>query len=178
MRHYTQLTEAKRYQISALMKTGTAVADIAKVLAVHKSTIYRELQRNRGKRGFASHDRRGQIVERQDIDERPAIIEQRQCLGDYEGDTIIGKGHRGAAVTLVDRVTREVKIKIIPKRTAELVAKSCIELLQGELVNSITFDNGKEFANHQNIAKALNTDIFSPSLTTRGNEARTKTPTA
>lgn len=57
MRHYTQLTEAKRYQISALMKTGTAVADIAKVLAVHKSTIYRELQRNRGKRAFASHDR-------------------------------------------------------------------------------------------------------------------------
>lgn len=73
---------------------------------------------------------------------------------------LIDKGHRGVAVTLVDRLAREVKIKIIPRRTAKFVEQACIELLQGEVVNSITFDNGKEFSNHQVIAKALSTNIY------------------
>lgn len=112
------------------------------------------------KRGYKAHDRRGQIANRKDISERPVIIEQRQRLGDYEGDTVVGKGHQGVLVTLVDRTTREVKIKALPNRKAPLVAQTCIELLKDEQVQSITFDNGKEFALHEQIGQGLNTDIY------------------
>ena len=52
MKHYTQLTEHQRYQISALMKAGHKQFEIAAVIGVHKSTISRELKRNRGLRGY------------------------------------------------------------------------------------------------------------------------------
>ena len=49
---YTQLTQEQRYQISALLKTEHSQKEIAIVLGVHKSTISREVRRNRGKRGY------------------------------------------------------------------------------------------------------------------------------
>ena len=52
MNGYTQLTHGQRYQIEALLKTGQKQTMIAKVLSVHKSTIGRELKRNRGFRGY------------------------------------------------------------------------------------------------------------------------------
>lgn len=52
MRHYTQLTEHQRYQIYALMKAGHNQSETAAVVGVHKATISRELQRNRGGRGY------------------------------------------------------------------------------------------------------------------------------
>ena len=52
MSTYKQLTQAQRYQIKALLSIGTKKAAIARKLAVDKSTIYRELKRNRGKRGY------------------------------------------------------------------------------------------------------------------------------
>ena len=52
MRRYTQLTREQRYQIYALMKAGLFQTEIAKVIGVHKSTISREMRRNRGLRGY------------------------------------------------------------------------------------------------------------------------------
>ena len=52
MRTYTQLTHTQRYQISALLKIGHRQTEIADTIGVHKSTISRELKRNRGKRGY------------------------------------------------------------------------------------------------------------------------------
>ena len=49
---YTQLTQAERYQISALMKAGHSQAKIATAIGVHRSTISRELRRNKGQRGY------------------------------------------------------------------------------------------------------------------------------
>lgn len=73
---------------------------------------------------------------------------------------MVGKRHQGVLVTLVDRTTREVKIKALPNRKAILVAHTCIDLLKDEQVQSITFDNGKEFALHERIGQALNTQIY------------------
>lgn len=57
------------------------------------------------KRG-AAKDKRGKIVGRVDIEQRPAIVEKRERFGDLEIDTIIGKNHKGAIVTINDnRVT-------------------------------------------------------------------------
>ncbi len=245
MTKYTHLTQEQRYHISALKQTNISQAEIARRIGVHKSTISRELKRNKGKKSYCpkqahtlatkrkaknsatitkfvwcyiayllrkkyflkqitgrlkilgwqdipSHeriyqyiyadkkqggdlythlrcqktyrkrslqgqDRRGQIVNRKDIDERPSIIKERSRIGDYEGDTVVGKGFKGVVVTLVDRVT---KIKALPNRTADKVSNACIEMLRCENAYSITFDNGKEFAQHENIASELNLDIY------------------
>ena len=117
-------------------------------------------QKKYRKRNLLGQDRRGQIPNRNDISKRPEIIEDRQRLGDYEGDTVIGRGHKGVLVTLVDRATRETKIKALPNRKAHIVADGCIELLSNEQTLSITFDNGKEFALHETIADKLGADIY------------------
>ena len=52
MRRYTQLTREQRYQIYALKKAGHSQSKVAKLLGVHKSTVSRELRRNRGQRGY------------------------------------------------------------------------------------------------------------------------------
>ena len=50
MREYTQLTHKQRYQISALLNIGHSKTEIAQAIGVHKSTIGREIVRNRRKR--------------------------------------------------------------------------------------------------------------------------------
>ena len=52
MKHYTQLTHEQRYQIHACMKAGWDQTEIATEIGVHKSTVSRELRRNRGARGY------------------------------------------------------------------------------------------------------------------------------
>ena len=67
--------------------------------------LYKSLrhQKTYRKRGFKNHDRRGHMPNRRSIHERDIVIEQRQRVGDFEGDTVIGKHHKGAILTLVER---------------------------------------------------------------------------
>ena len=246
---YAQLTQEQRYQISALLKTEHSQNEIAIVLGVHKSTISREVLRNRGKRGYrpkqahrfalrrrrnavqkripaeswawiddklrqdwspeqvsgwlkknadtavshewiyqhiymdkrsggdlhkhlrcqkkrrkrvGDYDRRGKIPNQVSIEDRPEIVEQRKRIGDWEADTIIGAGKQGAIVTLVERKSRLTLLKQVARRTAAAVEDAILELLMPYLAvtHTITFDNGKEFANHQIIAEKLQTDMF------------------
>lgn len=190
MSGYTQLTREERYQIYILKKDNYSQTEISDLLGRDKSTISRELSRNRGLKGYrpkqahhlavarriskarsrldrevwqqvealvrqewspeqivgrlemeqgvsishewiyqyiyadkrsggdlyrylrcqkkrrkryGSYDRRGIIPNQVSIDERPAIVATRGRLGDWEGDTVIGKRHQGALVTLVER---------------------------------------------------------------------------
>lgn len=248
MRIYTQLTYEQRYQIYVLLKAGHNQSEIAHFIRVHKSTISRELKRNRGQRGYrpkqahefalsrrkkvrhripertwewieilirqewspeqvsgwlretfgisishewvyqyllkdkqaggdlhrhlrcqkkrrkryGSYDRRGKLKNRVSIDERPAIVDTRQRLGDWEVDTIIGNGHRHAIVSLADRKSRLALLKKVDRKTAEAVADAVIELLQPlvERTHTITADNGKEFADHERMAKDLQAEVF------------------
>ena len=52
MKHYSQLTLEKRYGIYSLLKTGLTQSKIAEVIGIHKSTVSRELKRNRGGRDY------------------------------------------------------------------------------------------------------------------------------
>ncbi len=70
---------------------------------------------------------------------------------------MIGKEHQGVLVTLVDRATLETKIKVLAKRKVSSVTQACINMLANEKLQSITFDNGKEFAGHQAMTTALKT---------------------
>lgn len=84
-------------------------------------------------------------------------MEQRERLGDWEIDTLIGTGHQGALVSLVERKSRYTLLQPVSQRQAHLVADATISLLQpfAAVVHTITGDNGKEFAEHVRIAETL-----------------------
>ena len=126
-------------------------------------SLYRHLrcQKQRRKR-YGSYSRRGQLINRISIDERPAIVDARSRLGDWELDTIIGKGHKQAIVSLTERKSRLTLIHKVERKTAENVSRAIIRLLKplAHRVLTLTSDNGKEFAKHEAMAKALNAEFY------------------
>jgi len=113
------------------------------------------------KRGIKK-DSRGIIPDRKSIEDRPKVVALKERFGDLEIDTIIGKNHKGAIVTINDRATGVLKMKRIASKESELVKQATIELLQDckPFINTITSDNGKEFAQHQEISLALKIDFY------------------
>ena len=251
MNHYSQLTQEQRYHIYGLQKARNSQTAIADSVGVHKSTISREVRRNRGDRGYrpqqahqraldkrqraekhvkfteelkkiitekilldwspdqisgylqkdgyasisheriyqflitdkkaggtlhthlrhsgkkrkkryGSKDRRGQIKNRISIDERPKVVDKKLRIGDWEGDTIIGKQQQKAIVTLVDRASRIVRIGPVATKHSDVVATIMINLLtpMESTSHTVTLDNGKEFSGHEKIAKSLNINIY------------------
>ena len=127
-------------------------------------TLHEHL-RTRGKRyrkRGAAKDSRGIITGRVDIDQRPAVVEKRKRFGDLEMDTIIGRKHKGAIVTINDRASGMLLMRKVPRKESALVAKAAINALRKwkPLLHTATSDNGKEFADHQHIANKLQLDFF------------------
>jgi IS30 family transposase len=118
-------------------------------------------QKKRRKR-YGSYDRRGKLPNRVSIEERPAVVEERQRIGDWEVDTIIGKRHRQAIVTLTERRSRFGLLAKVDQRTADQVGDAVIELLQpiSDRLHTLTADNGKEFAEHERIAQDLQAEFY------------------
>ena len=248
MRIYHQLTQAQRYQIYVLRKTQHSFSEIARVLGIHKSSVSRELKRNRGKRGYrpqqaheralgrrsksvlritaqvwavvekllrqdwspeqisgrlkkeqgicishewiyqyiladkrangdlykhlrcqkkrrkryGKYDRRGQLPNCRSIEERPAIINARKRVGDWEVDTILGRKHKQAIVTLTERKSRFTLLTKVKQRTAYAVRKQVCRMLLPvkNKVHTLTSDHGKEFADHEQIAQMLELKFY------------------
>ena len=93
--------------------------------------LYRHLrcQKQRKKR-YGIYSRRGQIPNRVSIDQRPAIVESRTRIGDWEIDTIIGKGHRQALVSLTERKSRLLRLGKVSFKSADCVTQAVIGLLK------------------------------------------------
>lgn len=246
---YTQLTREQRYQIYALMKAGQSQTRIAEIVGCHKSTIGRELARNRGRRGYrpkqaqelatarhlaayrprispptwaavekllrqqwspeqiagrlrlerqpaVSHERiyqhiyadkraggtlhlhlrcrkvrrkrygarsrRGRIPNRTGIEARPAAVDAKRRVGDWEADTVVGLAHRGAILSLTERKSKLVRLRKVERNTAQAVAAASLALLGavGRRVHTITSDNGREFASHEQIASGLEAKFY------------------
>ena len=125
--------------------------------------LYRFLrcQKPRRKR-YGSYDRRGCIPNQVSIDDRPAIVDSKRRFGDWEGDTVIGKGHRGALVTLVERKSLYTVIRAVLYKTAEAVRNAVVDGLTPHIdqVHTITYDNGREFADHEGMASDLEARIY------------------
>ena len=128
------------------------------------SSLYEKLRRRRKKRRkrLKTADKRGQIQNKTMIGTRPEIINNKERIGDWEGDTIIGKDHKGAMLTLVERVTKTTLIFPLKAKTAKQVELKIQEVSKQTTIPflSVTFDNGTEFTNHENIAKNLNTIVY------------------
>ena len=126
--------------------------------------LYKHLRHSgkKRKKRYGSHDRRGQLKNRISIEERPEIVDEKSRIGDWEIDTVIGKDHQGALVTIVDRVSKVAVIAKVPTKHADGVTAATITLLlpYADLVHTITADNGKEFAGHESIAAALNANVY------------------
>ena len=109
-----------------------------------------------------SRDMRGTIKNRIGIEHRPEIVERKIRIGDWEGDTVVGKDHKGALVTLVDRKTKLTLIGKVNRYTAEAVEKTIVRLMDllPRKSYTLTVDNGKEFASHEAVADALRIRIY------------------
>lgn len=119
-------------------------------------------QKLRKKRYASGHERRGTLKRRVSIEQRPQVVDQRSRIGDWEGDTVIGKGRQGVLVTLVERKSRYTLAARLDSRHSAKVTQAIIGLLRPHKVQckTLTFDNGKEFAEHEFIAKCLNADVY------------------
>ena len=129
-----------------------------------KGKLFEHL-RSRGKKYKSRSiktDKRGQIIGRKGIETRPKEVEKRERLGDLEIDTIIGKDHKGAILTINDRATGMLWMKKLESKDALKLAEATKELLADyrPFIKTITADNGKEFAAHQLIADAFNIDFY------------------
>lgn len=118
-------------------------------------------QKKRRKR-LRGQDRRGQLPGRRSIEERPDVVAERSRIGDWEVDTIIGKKHQQAIVTLTERKSRFALLAKVSKRSADQVRERVVQLLRPFLdkLETMTGDNGKEFAQHEQLAAELGMDFF------------------
>ena len=112
---------------------------------------------------YGKPSKRGQIPGRVSIDERPAVVDGRQRIGDWEGDTVVGKGRTGYVVTAVERHSRYLVARTLSARTTEAVRRKLHESMRrlpGAKRLTMTVDNGKEFAAHARIGRVLGLSVF------------------
>jgi IS30 family transposase len=112
---------------------------------------------------FGTKNRRfGPIPDRVDIDQRPAIVEQKSRIGDWELDTIVGSQHRGALVSMAERMSKLVRLALVQSCKSDEVARAIENSLAGHerKVLTLTMDNGAEFAKHREFGASLKADTF------------------
>lgn len=115
------------------------------------------------RRGGRPPERRGKLVDCVRLEGRPDVINRRRRYGDWEGDTMVGKGRRSSLVTLVERKSgylRAGRADDMTAATTTEVMKRRMKDLPPSLRRSMTFDNGKEFAEHAKLAKACDLDVY------------------
>jgi IS30 family transposase len=116
----------------------------------------------RRSQGFVQ--RRGKIPDMVMISERPAEVADRAVPGHWEGDLIIGANHASAVGTLVERSTRFVLLMHLGRDRGALgveeAMKKAIASLPGELVRSVTWDQGQEMSNHRSFTIANGVPIY------------------
>ena len=149
-----------------------------KRLSLHHETVYRLVYADKAEGGdlyqhlrivskpyrkrYGHYDRRGKIKNRISIEARPLIVESRTRVGDWEGDTIIGKGRQSALLTLVERKTLYTVIARLTGKRADLLAETAVRVMRplADRLHTLTLDNGVELAQHEQIARELHADIY------------------
>lgn len=120
----------------------------------------KEHLRRRGKQKYSRKTNNNTIHPDRIIPDWPEEIVTRSREGDWEGDSVLGAVGKGGVITLVDRKTRYLVAGLIADKSAQSAEKAIITSLTGMPVNSISFDNGSEFANFRAIEAKLHTLIY------------------
>lgn len=120
------------------------------------------LGRKKRRKRLGRPDNRGKIPNKTMIDQRPAHINERREYGHFEGDTVVGAGHQGVLVTLVERKSKLALIARADDKSAEAVKHQIVKLFEQSPIaaKSVTFDNGTEFALHEQIAAEANVHVY------------------
>lgn len=114
------------------------------------------------RKAYGSGARVSKIPNRTCITERPAIVDDKTRIGDWECDTVIGHDRKSVLVTVVDRASLYTCCSRVFSRKAKTVSAAIIRILKRHKakVLTLTFDNGSEFVQHEKIAKALDAETY------------------
>lgn len=118
--------------------------------------------RRRGRRRLSNRSKFSSIKVELTIHDRPDIINSKERVGDFEGDTIVGAKRKSALVTMVDRRSKILLVKKITASNSEEVKIALISMMQKTAlpVHSITLDNGAEFAQYKKVEDELGCQIY------------------
>ena len=122
----------------------------------------RQAHRQRRAR-YGSQTKRFHVTGRVSIDERPAVVEKRSRIGDWEGDLVEGKNRTSYLVTLVDRRSGYLLVRKVANKRSDVVRKASIAMLRKmpkEFRRTITFDNGTEFSDFKRIESGTGARIY------------------
>lgn len=123
--------------------------------------LYKHLRCQKKRRSrYGSYTKRGGLKNQVSIEQRSSIVDEKRRIGDWEVDTIIGKNHQGAIVTMSDRFSKLTKIENISHKSGELTSQAIVSKLSNLMVETITSDNGKEFSEHEWIAEKLQAKFY------------------
>lgn len=156
-------------QVSYRLKTREGIC-------ISHESIYRRVRRDKAdggdlytylrqgfkrRRRYGKRDLRGHIRGRVSIDHRPAVVDERSRIGDWELDTIHGS-RRNGLVTAVERKAGLTRLGKVSRRGAAEVCYTTMGRFEAErdLVLTLTSDNGKEFADHKLLSDGLNADFY------------------
>lgn len=117
----------------------------------------RQSNRKRRKR-YGSVEKRGQIPDRRSIEKRPKVVNERKRIGDWESDTVVGKGRGSYIASHVERKSRYTlvaRMKDKSARSMNLATMRAFGKIPAEKLKTMTFDNGKEFAGFKKLEKLL-----------------------
>ena len=129
----------------------------------NNGVLYKQLP-HQGKRYKYGNPNKIKIVNRVDISKRPKIVEKKIRIGDFEGDTIVGArgGSKNCLLTLVDRKSKYTFIRRTFDKSAISIQTEMERIYDNSIIpfKTITYDNGTEFCNHQQIAINLGCNIY------------------
>ena len=149
-----------------------------KKIRIAASTIYRyikeraphlkkHLRSKKGKyrrrRGTKIREKQREQAKKRRIDERPKVVERRGRIGDFEGDTLMGRDKRVRIVSFVDRRTGYLVAFLLPKTNAELLTRisaSHFKKIPMKKRKTITLDNGAEFSDWERLQKKTRMTVY------------------
>jgi transposase, IS30 family len=120
---------------------------------------YLRLGKKRRTRHTGRSSHKSRIPNRVSIHDRPAVVDAKARVGDWEGDSVVYT-HKHAINTVNERVSSLVAFTKITQKTALLTAEAVITKLRNYTAHTITFDNGTEFTAHSLITEALGIAVY------------------
>jgi len=128
-----------------------------------KQYLLRVGKSNQGKPGGRAYKQRQPAAPKKNIDSRPKVVNQRKRIGDKESDLIVSSKSEVCLLVMVDRRSRQVRLKKISNRLSETVKAALVAMLiviPEEFRHTLTQDNGPEHALHAELETVVGMDVY------------------